>query len=85
MRLTEKQETELYGDKDTLQEFNPDGKKFDVFIEEHLNKHIIVTAETEEEAVEMVRAAYKRESIVLDSSDYTSTQISTNNTDWEGM
>jgi hypothetical protein len=65
--------------------FNPDGKKFTVYVEEHLNKAIVVTAENEEEAVEMVRAAYKRASIVLTSDDYSCTQISTDTTEWEDM
>jgi hypothetical protein len=53
-----------------------------VYIEETLCKTLNVRARSEEEAMAKVAKDYKDGKIVLDASNYVTTQISTPNTDW---
>lgn len=47
--------------------------KFDVRIEETLATNLIVEANSEEEAIDIVKKQYYSEEIVLDSSDFIET------------
>jgi hypothetical protein len=51
-------------------------EKYQVEITETLQRVIEVHAESPDDAVDKVRALYKNEEIVLDSSDYMDTEIS---------
>jgi hypothetical protein len=48
---------------------------FRIEIQEFLSRIIEVEAETEVEAISKVRQMYRKEEIVLDSSDYVTTEI----------
>ena len=49
--------------------------KFDVRIEETLATHITVEANSEKEAIEIVKEQYYNEEIVLDSNDFIGTNF----------
>ena len=50
--------------------------KYRVLVTEILSRFVETEAESEEEAVEMVRRMYRKCDIVLDASDYVETEIS---------
>lgn len=50
---------------------------FKIEIQEFLSRIIEVEAESIDEAISKVREMYRNEEIVLDSSDYVSTEIQT--------
>lgn len=56
-------------------------KKYTVEVTETLQRSIEVEAESENDAIEVVEQKYKDEEIVLDSSDYVSTEIDVYNED----
>ena len=49
--------------------------KYDVCITEILDKHIIIRANSKEEAIEIAKDMYKNEEIVLDYNDLTQTEF----------
>lgn len=50
-------------------------KKYDVCITEILDKHVIIEANSKEEAYEKVEEMYENEEIVLDYSNLTQQEI----------
>lgn len=51
-------------------------KKYSIEIKEVLSRIIEVEAQTKEKAIEMVRQMYRNCDVVLDSSDYETTEFS---------
>lgn len=50
-------------------------KTFTIEIQEFLSRIVDVEANSEEEAISIVRTLYRNEEIVLDASDYVTTEI----------
>lgn len=61
-------------------------RKFTIYVEEHLVKTVVVTANSEYEAREKVRKAYMKQELVLTADDYNGvTLIGSDTADWEAM
>jgi uncharacterized membrane protein len=50
-------------------------KTYSIEIQEFLSKIVEVEANSEDEAISIVRKMYRNEEIVLDASDYVTTEI----------
>lgn len=52
-------------------------KKYEVTVQETLERKVIVEAENQESAEEIVRKAYDRSELILNADDFTEVQFST--------